>query len=145
MYTIYHWNIMFNSTLQLFLSLNKWVLEWLLFNAKFYSYIKARTSYILWDYDDVHLVLCLAEKQQITIFLSLAWPQPMIYWPQPMIYRSKGDHINHYTTDAVMIFKWNTILTENITKIRSIFSTGLYFKLYWSRGPLWPWSYGSWI
>ena len=52
-------------------------------------------------------VVCLEEKQQIPILESLAWSDP-----QPMIYRIRGEHANHYTTDAVCMIstywrKWN--------------------------------------
>jgi hypothetical protein len=44
----------------------------------------------------------LAEKQQIPILESLVWPHTM--------YRTRGEHANHYTTDAVSLIWINTIV-----------------------------------
>jgi len=38
---------------------------------------------------------CLSEKQQVSILQSL--------WLKPPIYRTRGEHTNHYTTDAVNV------------------------------------------
>ena len=45
---------------------------------------------------------CLAEKQQITNFVVFGLTRPGL---EPTIYRTRGDHANHYATDAV-VYKW---------------------------------------
>jgi hypothetical protein len=46
------------------------------------------------------LMLCLAEKQQIPILESLVGPDRGL---KPTIYYTRGEHTNHYTTDAVEV------------------------------------------
>jgi hypothetical protein len=41
---------------------------------------------------------CLAEKQQITNFIVFDLTRPGL---EPTIYRTRGEHANHYATDAV--------------------------------------------
>jgi hypothetical protein len=41
---------------------------------------------------------CLEEKQQIPILKSLVWPDQ---GSNPQIYHTRGEHVNHYATDAV--------------------------------------------
>ena len=41
---------------------------------------------------------CLAEKKQIPILKSLVFNRPGL---EPTIYRTRGEHVNHYTTNAV--------------------------------------------
>jgi hypothetical protein len=41
---------------------------------------------------------CLAEKQQIYNFIVFVLTRPGL---EPTIYRTRGEHANHYATDAV--------------------------------------------
>jgi hypothetical protein len=43
--------------------------------------------------------MCLAEKQQIPI-LAFGLTRSGL---EPTIYRTRGEHTNHYTTDAVLL------------------------------------------
>ena len=47
---------------------------------------------------------CLAEKQQIPVVFGLAWSRL-----ESTIYRTRGEHANHYATDAVQ-HALNTLL-----------------------------------
>ena len=44
---------------------------------------------------------CLAEKQLIPILYSLGLTRPRL---EPTVYCSRGEHDNHYTTDAVALY-----------------------------------------
>ena len=67
---------------------------------------------------------CLAEKQQIPILLSLAWLKPTIYC-------TRGEHANHYTTDADFIKRNKVflfVLTDPNYCLTNIFKSDHYFS-----------------
>ena len=45
---------------------------------------------------------CLPEKQQISICIVFGMTRPGL---EPTIYRTRGEHSNHYATDAVRIIR----------------------------------------
>ena len=46
--------------------------------------------------------VCLAEKQHISICIVVGMTRPGL---EPTIYRTRGEHSNHYATDAVRIIR----------------------------------------
>ena len=49
---------------------------------------------------------CLPEKQQISICIDFGMTRPVF---EPTIYRTRGEHTNHYATDAVRIIHIHVI------------------------------------
>jgi hypothetical protein len=75
---------------------------------------------------------CLAEKQQIPI-LVFGLTQSTL---DPMIYRTRGEHANHYTTDAVIQLTINNDKAktgwlcnhDNVSKWSDMSTRGLLFQ-----------------
>ena len=65
---------------------------------------------------------CLAEKQHIPIFIIFGFTRPGL---EPTIYRTRGEHANHYATDAAAIkdehkINYIWIVLEMVEKCRVI-------------------------
>jgi hypothetical protein len=66
--------------------------EWLLLNAKWsiFSYFMSRTSYIRWN----AMMYYKLSAEAAVFHLTQAGLEPTVY-------RNRGEHANHYTTEAV--------------------------------------------